>query len=81
MIDEQGMKIMGHCTLARLQGYGVLRALPGVPLVVEGHAAKEHQLLAPKNIVEFHCKRDKRRVLFEGRKSMQECMCKEICGL
>ena len=34
--------------------------MPGTPLVVERHAAKEHQLLAPKNRVEVHCKKDTR---------------------
>ena len=60
LIVEEGMRKQAHRALTRLQGDGVLRALPGIPLVVERHAAKEHQLLAPKNTVEVHCKRDMR---------------------
>ena len=38
----------------------MLQALPGVPLVVERHAAMEYQLLAPRNSVDVHCKKRNR---------------------
>ena len=57
LIVEEGMKRQAHREMTRLQGSGVLQALPGIPLIVERHAAKEYQLLGPRNTVDVHCKK------------------------
>ena len=60
LVVEEGTKQKALHELKRLQSGGVLQALPGVPLVVERHAAMEYQLLAPRNSVDVHCKKRNR---------------------
>ena len=56
LVVEEGMRRHAHQALSRLQRSGAVTALPGIPLVVERHAAREHQLLAPRNRIDVHCK-------------------------
>ena len=56
LIVEEGSKICAQRRLNKAKREGLLRAQPGRPFVVEKHAQKEFELLAPKNNIELHCK-------------------------
>ena len=57
LIVEEGSKICAQRKLKQAKRAGLLRAQPGRSLVVEKHAQKEYELLAPNNTIELHCKR------------------------
>ena len=56
LIVEEGSKICAQRRLNKAKRVGLLRAQPGKPFVVEKHAQKEFELLAPRSTVELHCK-------------------------
>ena len=58
LITEEGQKFAAQRRLKKAQNLALMSAQPGRPFVVERYARREHQILAPKNHVEYHCKQN-----------------------